>query len=281
MKSWQESMNEYARGIAGGLIFSLPLLYTMEMWWAGQSLPPYRLLAYLCVTFLLLLGYNRYAGLHDDASLMEIWTDSVEEMGLGLLLSFVVLQSIGQLHWGEASLEEISGRVIVQAMPVAIGISIGTAQLGTGDKKKRQKKNKNQELKSPDFSSRFILAVCGSVVIAGNIAPTDEINQIAVNSNPASLLIMIMESLILGIVILFFSDFQGSENKNRRPTFTAIISHSIQAYVAALLASVLMLWFFGQLNNGGLFSAVASSIVLGLPAMLGASAGRLLIKGEV
>lgn len=29
------SLQEYARGIAGGLIFSLPLLYTMEVWWAG------------------------------------------------------------------------------------------------------------------------------------------------------------------------------------------------------------------------------------------------------
>ncbi|HEX4668040.1 MAG TPA: DUF2391 family protein, partial [Chthoniobacterales bacterium] len=30
-----DSLREYARGIAGGLMFSLPLLYTMEVWWTG------------------------------------------------------------------------------------------------------------------------------------------------------------------------------------------------------------------------------------------------------
>ncbi len=30
-----ESLREYGRGLAGGLLFSLPLIYTMEVWWAG------------------------------------------------------------------------------------------------------------------------------------------------------------------------------------------------------------------------------------------------------
>lgn len=39
-----KSLQEYDRGIAGGLIFSLPLLYTMEVWQAGSAMQPERLL---------------------------------------------------------------------------------------------------------------------------------------------------------------------------------------------------------------------------------------------
>ena len=82
-----ESFREYGRGVAGGLLFSLPLLYTMEVWFAGFVMPPHRQLAYVLLALVLLLGYNRYAGLHPDTTWTEVAIDSVEEMGIGLLLS--------------------------------------------------------------------------------------------------------------------------------------------------------------------------------------------------
>jgi uncharacterized membrane protein len=78
-----ESLREYARGGVGGLLFSLPLLYTMEVWDAGVIFDAPRLIIYSGVTFVLLLGYNRYAGLRHDASYTEVAIDSVEEIGLG------------------------------------------------------------------------------------------------------------------------------------------------------------------------------------------------------
>lgn len=61
------SLREYGRGVAGGLILSLPLIYTMEVWWTGFIVQPDRLLLYVLGSFVLLLGYNRYAGLREDA----------------------------------------------------------------------------------------------------------------------------------------------------------------------------------------------------------------------
>lgn len=80
-------MEEYGRGLAGGLLFSLPLLYTMEMWWAGFSVSPKGMLLYVALTFTLLLGYNRYAGMRRDSSWVEVAIDSIEEMGIGLVLA--------------------------------------------------------------------------------------------------------------------------------------------------------------------------------------------------
>ncbi|MEA2462863.1 MAG: hypothetical protein QOJ98_610 [Acidobacteriota bacterium] len=76
------SLREYGRGLAGGLIFSLPLLYTMEVWWAGFIARPVRLFSYILAIFLLLLGYNRYAGMRRDASWLEVAIDSIKELEL-------------------------------------------------------------------------------------------------------------------------------------------------------------------------------------------------------
>jgi len=72
-------------------LFSLPLLYTMEVWWAGFSIHPWRVVVTVLATLVLLLGYNRYAGLRSDASLLEVLIDSIEELGIGLLVATIVL----------------------------------------------------------------------------------------------------------------------------------------------------------------------------------------------
>jgi uncharacterized membrane protein len=91
VRSTRKSLREYGRGVAGGLLFSLPLLYTLEVWHAGFTMSPHRQLVYVLLALVLLLGYKRYAGLHPDCTWAEVAIDSIEEMGIGLLLSAVVL----------------------------------------------------------------------------------------------------------------------------------------------------------------------------------------------
>ena len=120
------SIREYARGAAGGLLFSLPLLYTMETWELGSLASPVRLIAGLSGTFVLLLGYNRYAGLRQEASVTEIAIDSIEELGLGLAGAACILWLLGRLT-SDMSPVEIVNRVVIQGLIGAIGVSIGTA----------------------------------------------------------------------------------------------------------------------------------------------------------
>jgi uncharacterized membrane protein len=97
-KPVKESMQEYARGIVGGLLFSFPLLYTMEVWWAGYTSQPYNLVIIVAVTFLLLLGYNRYSGMHPGVTFKNVAIDSIEEMGMGLVISFLVLLMLNRIR---------------------------------------------------------------------------------------------------------------------------------------------------------------------------------------
>ena len=282
----RESLQEYGRGIVGGLLFSLPLLYTMEMWQLGFSLQPYHLVAFLATTFALLLLYNRFAGMHPDSSWQEVAIDSVEELGIGLLLATLILWLTGQIG-SDFSAQEIRGKIVVEAMVVAIGVSIGTALLGSNPEEK------NDENQNRDFAQRFVsqcaIALCGAVLIAINVAPTEEIFLIALAATPAKILGILVLSWLLGAAILYGVEFTGTtsgkssadESSTRSDIGVVdIVAGTTIAYAISLLSSAAMLWFFGRFNGLAFSVILYQIVVLALPAMLGASAGRLLLQNN-
>ena len=282
-RSVAESFQEYGRGVAGGLMFSLPLLYTMEVWWAGSHAHPWRLAAYVLATFVLLLGYNRYAGLRHDASMTEVAIDSVEEMGIGFILAAVFLFLLGRVSL-EMSANEIAGQIVVEAMTVAIGVSVGTAQLGGGDEEdvgegSGQQQQGGGEQKEIHFGGQMALAFCGATLFASNVAPTEEIVVIAVESSWLRLVGLAFLSLLIGSLILHYSEFTGAREFVRTAGgFGAVVVGSIITYAVALFTAALILWFFGRFDGVSLYTSLAQVIVLGVAATLGASAGRLLLQ---
>ena len=271
------SLREYARGVAGGLMFSLPLLYTMEVWWAGFVAEPMRLLVYIAVTFVLLLGYNHFAGLHQDASWSEVLIDSVEELGLGLVVAALVLFLLGQLE-SDMGAYEIIGKITVEAMTVAIGISVGTAQLGGDDGEREKGTAESSAKENVNFGGQIVIAICGAVLFAANVAPTEEIIMIASEARLQHLLGLVVLSITLTVLILYYIEFSGSGRFVRGDSTVSVIIGSVVTYAVALLVSAAVLWFFGRMDTATIGEAVAQTVVLGLAATLGASAGRLLLQ---
>jgi putative integral membrane protein (TIGR02587 family) len=269
-RNTSETLKDYGRGMVGGLLFSLPLLYTMEVWWTGFTASPEKLLAFIAFTFLLLLGYNKHAGMHPDATFKDILHDSVEEITLAFITAFLFLLLINKVGFA-MSIGEIAGKVIVESMIVAIGVSVGTAQLGQKDDetKNDQKKRKN------GFHQMIVLSICGGVLVSSSVAPTEEIFKIAVVSEASHLLYMVLVSILISGVILFFSDFKGTGSLNG---IFEMLLHLLVSYLSALLVSALMLWFFNRMEGHSWNFILAETIVLAIPASLGASAGRLLIN---
>ncbi|WNG41055.1 TIGR02587 family membrane protein [Archangium violaceum] len=274
-----ESLREYGRGIAGGLLFSLPLLYTMEVWWAGFITRPAHLLLYLLGTFVLLLGYNRYGGFRRDVDWSEVFTDSVEELGLGLLVSTGVLFLIGRIT-ANSSWPEVVGMVTVEAGTVAIGISVGSAQFGGGGQGEGGKEGNEAEEhdEAERVPGQLVIGFCGAVLFAANVAPTEEIVMIAVEQTPLRLLGTALLSLLLGGLILYQLDFTGAHRFTRHRQLGDVLMGTVITYALALASSALVLWFFGRFDGNGLSICVAQVVVLGFAGTLGASAGRLLIQ---
>lgn len=272
----RESLQEYGRGLAGGLLFSLPLLYTMEMWWAGFIADPQRLIILIAFTFVLLLGYNRFAGLHEGASWAEVAIDSVEELGLGIVTATIMLYLLGRIGPGYSS-HEVIGKIVVEASVVAIGYSVGTAQLNAGDNESGRKQNRRRANPPARFARELVIAFCGAVLFAANIAPTEEILMIAAETRPVRLIGLVALSILTASIILYFSNFARSDSVLHRDSPSGFIVGSSITYAVAVIASALILWFFGRFAGASLEMVVSQTVVLGFPATLGSSAGRLLI----
>jgi putative integral membrane protein (TIGR02587 family) len=274
-RSIPQSLQEYGRGIAGGLMFSLPLLYTMEVWWAGFTLHPGRILLYLACTFVLLMLYNRFAGLRRDATLREVAIDSVEEMGLGLVLASLVLWLTGRIDH-DMSLAELAGKIVMEGMTVAIGVSVGTAQLGgegTDDEGVA-----GDERWSGGYLPQAAIGLCGAVLFVANVAPTEEIGVIAMESSPRMLLLLAALSILLGALVLHFAGVHGADRHVARDTWLLSLRGIVTTYAVALVAAGACLYFFGRLDGLPWRLAFAYCVVAAVPAVLGASAGRLLLQ---
>ena len=267
-----ESLREYGRGIGGGFLFSLPLLLTMEVWDAGVTVSPVRLLAGLAATFVLLCGYNAYAGLRHDTRLDEILVDSVEELGIGLALSAGILWMLGRIN-GASSLPEVTGLILVEGFFVAVGVSVGTAQLTGATDEGGQPSGRQQTI-----ASELALAFCGAVLIAANVAPTEEILVLASEMGPLLLLAVLLSSLVLAATLLYFSNFRGSARFAGNRGLFGVVHGTAITCAAGLVASAAVLWFFGRFDGHSLTLNVAQCVVLGMAGTLGAAAGRLLLR---
>lgn len=295
MRTIRDSTAEYARGIAGGFLVSLPLLYTMEVWWQGFILPPLHLCAFMLVTFLLLLGYNRFSGMRRDASFLEVAIDSVEELGIGIIMSAIILLFLNKI-WIGMPVEEALGKITIEAMTVAIGVSVGTAQLlnddeDTGmdgdDDKGMDRDNdigtdgdaqKPTSFDRRTFFEQLFVSFCGATLIGSGIAPTEEVLQIAVSSSTFHLLgLMVLSMCVIGAV-LFMSNFKGAEHIEGNPKESKHFETISIVYAISLASAFLLLWMYGQVSGLAPVVVVSEAIVLAFVTALGASAGRLLIQ---
>jgi putative integral membrane protein (TIGR02587 family) len=275
-----KSLKDYGRGITGGLLFSLPMLYTMELWWAGFRANSLQLIIYFIVGMFLLMVYNHYVGIRRDHSLLEGFEESIEEMGMAIILTVFILWITGRLA-PNMSLNEISGKIVVEAVTVAIGISVGKSQLGSDSDEKKDKKEDdyNKWSKNPNILRSINIALCGAILIASNVAPTDEVMVIALEAEIFKLLLIAFLSIAIGGAVLYYINFTGAKEVVMQPhNFGEVAAGTIIMYAVALASSAFMLWFFGRFDGLSLYGMVAETVVLGFPAALGASAGRLLIQ---
>jgi putative integral membrane protein (TIGR02587 family) len=257
----------------------------MEVWWAGFIAHPWRLAVYVLATFVLLLGYNEFAGLRRDNSFAEVVIDSVEEMGIGIVVAALVLWLLGRVTWATPATEAV-GQIVVEAMTVAIGVSVGTSQFGAVDDGDRGAGG-GASAGGADggevggvrhFGGQVAVSLCGAVLFAANVAPTEEIVQIAVEVSAWRLLGLALLSLALAALILYYSEFTGAQKHVRFDRRHDVLVGTVVTYAVALSASALILWFFGRFEGCSLAVAAGQIIVLGVAATLGSSAGRLLLQ---
>lgn len=255
-----------ARASAGALIFSFPLLMTMEMWAFGIHMDRVRLALFLLVTLAVVFGLSRFAGFRDTTDVADDALDALAAVLVGYVISGLLLGVLGVLS-RDTSLRDAIGMIAVQAAPASIGAVLANKQLQAGSR------GRTREDRAGYLGQLFLMAA-GALFFAFNVAPTEEMILISFKMTPWHALALIVGSLLTLHALVFSVGFAGQEAHEGH--VRAFLHYTLAGYGVALLVSLYILWTFGRLD-GGVSDTVRAVVVLGFPAALGAAAARLVV----
>ena len=271
--SIREEGKDLIRGAAGGLIFGTPLLFTMEMWYHGVTFSSGHLLGLLALVGVINLVFSYASGLramHEGHSLVGAIPDMVTSLALGLVIATIVLALIGHIPGDgmEASLRKI----IIEGAVISIGVTFTNTKFPRQNAANDEKSGAqiNDPLSKSDLSlaqkqtrddlENLAAVIGGALVFTFNIAPTEEVTLLATTIPPYTLL------------LLFFSEIV-KDNIMQHPYAEVAITVAASFLVAALLLCLVS--YDHVLASTHHFAA--SVVVLALPAVVGGSAGRLVV----
>lgn len=285
---FKQELGDLMRGIAGGLIFGAPVLYTMEVWNNALSFSAGMHMLLLLGFLLLNIFFSYFAGLrshHSSHTLSLAVDDGVTSLGLSLILAWAILYLTGQLDFTH-EFESGVRKVLLVGGIMSMGVTFtnfkfnrNTAHLGQSrsllsegpkgltDSQKQSRKDLND----------LMAATVGAMVFSFNIAPTEEVTLIASSLSSFNLMVMLVVEIILSFIVLYASGLKThvthQQSFFQRPINEVILTVSVALCVSAIM--VLVLGYSDARISDPIF--IASVIVLGLPATVGAAAGRLVV----
>ncbi|MBD2462778.1 TIGR02587 family membrane protein [Oscillatoria sp. FACHB-1407] len=287
---WRTEIRDIVRGACGGFLFGIPLLYTMEVWWIGSFIEPPRMLIAIAATFVVVFMLNRTSGFRNtrDTNLQDAAMDSVEAIALGLACAALILTLLREIA-PSTPLDEALGKIIYEGVPFTLGVALARQLLRADDNgngqettESRGRQSGSSQTSSPainDTLSDIGGTLIGSLFIAFNIAPTDEVAMLSSAVSPPWLIAIIVTSLLISYGIVFEANFSDQKKrKQQRGIFQRPLSETVMSYLVSLAAAAVMLWFFDQLSFDDPWSMWLSyTLILGLPATIGGAAGRLAV----
>lgn len=288
----RRELDDLVRGVCGGFLFGIPLLYTMEVWWIGSSISPSRLLGVLLTTLLVTYLLSRTAGFRKTQATREreAIADAVEAIALGLLCAALMMVILRQASL-DTRLSGFLGRVIFESVPFSLGVALANQLLqdsedtdSTADSGTSSKTTPRSERFSPEGNLNETIAdvgatLIGAIIIAFSIAPTDEVSVLVAAISGPWLMLTVLISLVLSYGIVFQANFsRQGQRRSQKGLFQQPLSETLFSYLISLLAAALMLSFFQQIDPGAPIEiAFRQILILGLPATIGGAAGRLVL----
>lgn len=264
-----------ARAFAGAILFSFPLIMTMEMWSLGFTVDRSRLALFMFLSVPLLVGLSYYIGFEDTSCLTDDIVDAFVAYAVGFVTSAVMLLLFNILDF-KMSIDEIVGKIAIQASIAAIGAMLAQSELGTS---KDKTENDVEKRRSANYFGEIFLMMVGALFLAMNPAPTEEIVLIGYKMSDWQLIFLAFFSMILMHAFVYKVEFRGQED--RRPEDSSLVSvffrYTVVGYAIVLLVGFYILWTFGQTDNLNLEDKLKITIVMAFPGALGAAASRLIL----
>ncbi|KXG87233.1 TIGR02587 family membrane protein [Agrobacterium bohemicum] len=268
-----------ARGVAGALLFALPMFMTMEMWELGFYMDRTRLLLLLLLNVPLLIVLSRRMGFEQTSGWRQSARDAVIAYALGMVASTLILLSIGVLQAGQTS-HEIVGMIALLAVPASIGAMLGRSQLGgqSDDDEDTEDDDDPVQNRETSYAGELFLMAVGALFLNLNVAPTEEMILLSFKMTPWHGLAIIAASLILMHGFVYALSFHGSHDLvEGTPSWHAFVRFTLPGYVIAGSISAYCLWTFHRIDDLGSTQVLMAIVILSFPGAIGASAARLIL----
>jgi putative integral membrane protein (TIGR02587 family) len=258
------------RAFGGALLFGFALLMTMEMWWLGVYLDRLKIALFLVVFMPVLVGLSYYSGFRETFDLKDDIIDALVAFAVGMTMSVVFLTLFGVLRPGMA-LDPVLGKVILLALPSSMGAILASKQLGQND-------GNDREVQRASYGGELFIMVAGALLLAINVAPTEEMILIAYKMSAWHALALALLTLVIMHTIVYNVGFKGQEEGPEGATLWSVFHRfTIVGYAIALLTSLYALWTFGRLDGNSLTVSLVTMVVLAFPAGVGAAVSRLVV----
>lgn len=264
------SVASLARAFGGAILFSLPMMMTMEMWWLGFTIDPLRLALLLIVAFPLLVGISHIAGFEQTFCIQEDLIDVLVAYAVGFVAAAAILLMFNTVNL-HTSLGSAIGMISLQAVPGSFGALLARSQMGGG---------KSERLKRDRLSywQELLLMLVGGLFLALNISPTEEVILIAYQMTAWHAVALALVSMALMHTFVYAAGFHGQEGAPLGHSGVSLFFRfTITGYVLVLLVCLYVLWTFGRTTDVSAQEVLTSVFVLAFPASIGAAAARLIL----
>jgi putative integral membrane protein (TIGR02587 family) len=264
-----------ARGTAGALLFALPMLMTMEMWFLGLYVNPWRLLLLCILNLPLLLLLARRIGFESINSWSQALRDAITAYGLGIVVSAAVLLLFGILN-DQLTASNIVAKVALQSVPASIGALLGRSQLGQHSDAEDEEEGEYSG--ETGYLHELFMMVVGALFLSLNVAPTEEMILIAYKVTPYHILALCLLSIAIMHGFVYALHFKGSHRLHEgQQWWQSFIRFTLPGYVIAIAISIYTLWTFERLDHTSLSQIMNAAVILGVPASIGAASARLIL----
>jgi putative integral membrane protein (TIGR02587 family) len=271
----KDRKSKYLRGIArafgGTLIFSLPLLMTMEMWFLGFYIDDLRLAILLILLLPLLVGLSYQVGFRRDFDLLSNIMDAMTAFAIGFFTSAVILFLFNIINTG-MSTGEILGKIVIQTVPASIGAVFARGVLSAEDKPPKI------HSRQAGYLNELFLMAAGALFLAFNLSPTEEMLLISFRTSDWHVFGLIILSILVMHAFVYSIDFRGREEVPEGSSLSGLFFRfTLTGYSIVLLMSIYILWTFGRTDMMSMKHIIMSAVVLSFPGSIGAAAARLII----
>lgn len=266
----RKTLTALGRAFVGALVFALPMLMTMELWFMGFYVDPLKLMLLLLVSIPLLTGLSRIVGFEPTSSWGDDLVDAFVAIFIAALMATVILFLFG-IVTVEMPLREIAGKIILQTFPGSFGAVLARGTLG-------DRPDTRSEERMRTYPGALLLMTAGAIFLGLNLAPTEEIILLAHTMEPAREIALAALSLLIMHGIVYALSFRGRPHVlPDQAFFSLFVRYTLPGYAIVLLISLYLLWTFGR-TEGAQWDEIASAcVVLGFPSAIGAAVSRLIV----